>query len=141
MSDDPAPRPPASKALHIALWVVQALLILGFGMSGFGKALQPIEEISKNMPWVPDVPVPLVRFIGTAELAGALGLLLPSVSRVLPWLTPLAAACLATDMLFAALFHAWRGEWPGVVGTVILGSLAAFVAWGRFRKAPIAPRG
>ena len=77
---------------------------------------------------------------GTAELAGALGLLLPALTRIKPSLTPLAAAGLVTIMALASVFHATRGESGGIVVNLVLGSVAAFIAWGRYKKAPIAAR-
>jgi putative oxidoreductase len=87
------------------------------------------------------VPVALLRFIGISEALGAVGLILPSALRILPKLTPLAAVGLATVMALAIPFHASRGELlQALPANVILGSLAAFVAWGRTWPAPIAPR-
>ena len=130
----------ARRALGVALWVVQALLALAFAMSGIMKISQPLAALAQKMAWVAAVPGPLVRFIGLSELAGALGLILPSLTRIRPRLTALAAAGLTTIMVLAAAFHLSRGEAPVIKINVILGALAAFVAWGRARKAPIAPR-
>ena len=91
------------------------------------------------MGWPGDLPPALVRFIGASELAGALGLVLPSATRIRPLLTPLAAMGLVIVMLLAALFHISRGEWLALPINAVLGGLAAFVAWGRLRKAPIFP--
>ena len=81
-----------------------------------------------------------MRVIGVAELLGALGLILPAATRVKPMLTPLAASGLATVTLLAAIFHISRGELGALPIPLVLGGLAAFVAWGRAAKAPIAPR-
>lgn len=128
------------KGLRVALWSVQILLGLAFGMAGFMKSTTPIAELGQKMPWVNEVPDWLVRFIGVSELAGGLGLILPSATRIKPALTPLAALGLVTVMVFAAGFHLSRGE-AGLPINVVLGALAAFVAWGRWKAAPIAPRG
>ena len=130
----------SSKALNISLWVVQALLGAAFLMAGFFKSTGPIEEIVKNMAWASALPVGLVRFIGVSELAGGIGVLLPSLTRIKPMLTPLAGVGLATIMLLAIPLHLTRAEWGAVPFNLVLGGLAAFVAWGRFQKAPIAPR-
>jgi putative oxidoreductase len=124
---------------NISLWVVQVLLALAFGMAGIMKTTRPIADLAKNMNWVADLPS-LVRFIGASELAGAIGLLLPSLTRIAPRLTPLAAVGLVTVMILAAAFHISRGEFAMMPPSVILGLLSAFVAWGRFVKAPILPR-
>src|SRR5262245_44543886 len=128
-----------SKGLHIGLWVVQVLLALGFGALGVMKLTTPIADLAKNMDWVVRMPW-LVRFIGASELAGAIGLVLPAVTRIKPGLTALAGAGLALVMVLAFGFHAMRGEFQSLPVNVLIGALAAFVAWGRFRKAPIAPR-
>jgi hypothetical protein len=92
------------------------------------------------MIWVNAVPVGLVRFIGASELAGALGLILPAATRIKPSLTPLAASGLIVVMVLAAAFHASRGELQALPINFVLGGLAAFVAWGRFRRAPVEAR-
>ncbi len=130
-----------SKILNIAIWSSQVLLALIFGMAGLTKGTQPISELAKQMSWVTVVPEALVRFIAASEFAGALGLLLPSVTRIKPRLTPIAAMGLAVVMGLASAFHISRGELGMVPVTGIIGGLAAFVAWGRFKKAPIQPRG
>jgi putative oxidoreductase len=128
------------RGLNIALWILQVLLGAMFIMSGFGKATAPLSELSGRMTWVTDVPEALVRFIGVSELLGGLGLLLPSVLRIKPVLTPLAAVGLALVMLFAAIFHVMRGEMPVIGINLLIGALAIFIAWGRSKKAPIQPR-
>ena len=126
--------------MNVVLWIVQALLAATFGMGGYGKAAMPIAEIAARVPWASAVSPGLMRFIGIAELAGALGLILPAATRVLPKLTPLAAAGLLLIMVLAAGFHIQRGETGLLAVNVVLGALAALVAWGRWKKAPIAPR-
>lgn len=122
-----------SKVLHVSLWVAQVLLAVVFGMIGLMKTTLPIDPAM-------GMPDALVRFIGTAELLGALGMILPAASRIRPVLTPLAAVGLLTVMILAAGFHITRGEISSVPINAALGALAAFVAWGRLKKAPVAPR-
>lgn len=129
-----------SRALHVSLWVGQLLLAAVFLLVGYTHAAAPIELAIQRAPWVASLPVALVRFIGVAELAGAIGLLLPAATRIRPVLTPLAAAGLATMMALAIPFHLMRGEGSAVVINIVLGSLAALVALGRARWAPIADR-
>lgn len=109
-------------------------------MAGFTKVSTPIEELTTMMPWVADMPLAVVRFIGASEILGALGLLLPSLLRIKPVLTPVAAAGLVTVMVLAALFHATRGEFSAIGFNFVLASLAAVVAWGRFKKVTVAAR-
>lgn len=129
-----------SKALHVGLWVVQGLLGALFLAVGTMKLTQPIAVLVDSFGWPGAVPVALVRFIGIAEFLGALGLILPAGTRVKPMLTPLAGAGLTLAMLLAAGFHISRGEFGALPMPLVLGGLAAFVAWGRAAKAPIAPR-
>ena len=131
----------SSRALHITLWVVQALVGVAFTFAGITKVTQPMEVLATQMPWTAVVGTAMTRFIGASELLGGLGLLLPSLTRIRPQLTPLAGLGLALVMVLAAGFHVSRGELQMLPVNLILGGLAAFVAWGRFRKAPIAPRG
>lgn len=131
---------PSSRGLHIGLWVAQVLLAIAFAMAGVMKLVTPAVELAKTTgALVPSVE--MVRFIGVAELAGALGLILPALTRIRPGLTPLAAAALAVVMVLATGYHAIRGEFASLPATIVLGALAIFVAWGRTQKAPISPRG
>jgi uncharacterized membrane protein YphA (DoxX/SURF4 family) len=130
------------KGLYIAIWVAQICLIGVFGMTGYAKTFQPVSELSQSIAWVADVPEGLVRFIGICELAGALGLVLPSIIRFLPgYLTPLASMGLMTIMVLAMGFHTMRGEISTLPINIVLGGAALFVAWGRYRKYPIHPSG
>jgi uncharacterized membrane protein YphA (DoxX/SURF4 family) len=123
--------------MNIVLWVVAVLLALAFLMSGMMKAFR-YEQARQQLPWVKDVPKGLVRFIGVVEILGALGLILPAATGILPWLTPLAAVGLCTVMLLAAGFHAKRHEYSSVGMNLILFLLAAFVAYGHVMLVPVA---
>jgi hypothetical protein len=111
-----------------------------FAISGWMKATYGPMELAMYVPWSPDVPVALVKFIGICEFLGAFGLVVPALTRVRPWLTPLSAAALTLVMVFAVGFHLARGETQSLVMPLILGLLSAFVAWGRRYKAPIPQR-
>jgi uncharacterized membrane protein YphA (DoxX/SURF4 family) len=127
--------------MKYVLWVLQVLLGLAFLAAGGMKLIQPYAELAQQMAWVSDVPEVLVRFIGVAEVLGGLGLILPAATRILPWLTPVAAAGLALDMLLATLFHLVRGEVGVAVVPLLVGLLATLVAYGRWRMVPILARG
>ncbi len=131
-----------NKTLHIGLWVVQALLALAFLGAGFMKLTTPIDELVKaGMTWAQD-PLWLARFVGAAEFAGGLGLILPAALRIAPKLTGVAAAALTLVMVLAEVVHVRLGDGVGqMVPAFVLGALSAFVAWGRLKAAPIAPRG
>ena len=92
------------------------------------------------MKFVEYTPILVVRFIGISELAGAVGLILPALTRIKPALTPLAAALLGVVMVLAVGVHIFEGDFAGIVAPVVLGGLSAFVAWGRTKRAPIAAR-
>jgi len=128
-----------SKALHISLWVAQGLLAAAFGMAGFMKTTAPIEQLAeKGMSFVTSYDVSSVRLIGISELLAAVGLILPAALRILPALTPAAATGLSVVMLLATQYHVSHNESPAP--SIILFLLTAFVAWGRFAKAPVRPR-
>lgn len=74
------------------------------------------------------------------ELLGGIGVVLPALLRIKPWLTPLAALGLLSIMVLAFGFHVTRDEWHALPANTILGAMAAFVAWGRLTKARIKPR-
>lgn len=128
-----------SNVWHVTLWVAQILLAGMFLMIGFMKTFVPIPELSKIVPIAAEMPA-LIRFIGVSELAGGLGLLLPAALRIWPHLTPLAAAGLVVVMLLAMIFHITRGESSSIGTNIVLGVLAALIAWGRVYKAPIGAR-
>ena len=127
----------SSRGIHIALWVTQILIGLAFASVGAMKLTQPIATLAASMRWPGAVPAALVRFIGMSELLGGLGLIFPAATRTMAGLTPLAGAGLATVMVLAALFHVSRGEWAALPVNIVLGGLAAFVAWGRSTKVPL----
>ncbi len=123
--------------MGIALWVVQGLLAVAFLGAGATKLSQPKEKLAKNMTWVEDFSQGKVRLISTLEIVGALGLVLPALTGVLPWLTPLAALGLALLMAGAVYTHLRRKEGPAVVPPAVLLLLAALVAVGRFFVVPL----
>jgi uncharacterized membrane protein YphA (DoxX/SURF4 family) len=124
--------------MDIALWIVQVLLALMFGMAGFMKLTQPREKlISTNLKWVEDFPQNIVKTIGSLELLAAVGLILPALTKILPFLTPLAATGLVLTMIGASLTHFRRKEYPMIGVNLVLLALAAFVAYGRFVAVPL----
>jgi putative oxidoreductase len=128
------------KTMHIVLWTLQVILAVLFAMAGTMKVFQPIDQLSQMLNWVTSVPVLLVRFIGVCELTAALGLLLPSLLRIMPSLTRWAALGIAAIMAFAMVFHLGRGETSVIGMNLVFGLIALFIAWGRSKRAPIPPR-
>src|SRR5512145_337759 len=96
----------------------------------------PFDQVAQQATWMNSVPRALSRFIGYAELAGGLGLIIPAATRIAPWLTPLAAFGLATIMILAIPFHVFKGEASVIWMQGLIAALAVVVAWGRWRKAP-----
>lgn len=140
-SSTPLAHASSKKGLRIALWTAQAILAAMFILAGTMKATTPIAELSQKMSVPTVLGEGMTRFIGVSELLGAVGLVLPALTRIKPVLTPIAAAALTLVMVLAVGYHASQGEYGGLPMNFFLGALAAFVAWGRFRAAPIAPRG
>lgn len=122
--------------MNIALWVVQVMLGAMFIFAGVTKAFR-YEQAHASLPWVREVPRGLTTFIGVSELLGGIGLVLPALTGILPWLTPLAAAGLAVVMVLAAGYHVTRKEWSGIGFNTLLFVLALFVAYGRFVVVPL----
>jgi putative oxidoreductase len=119
-----------------ALRILQVLLALGFVGAGLNHVMRR-DRASGRMARMLAVPKPLMTTIGILELAGAAGLVLPPVTGVALWLTPLAAALLALLMVFAAVFHLRRdGEGMNAGMNLVLAALVAFVAYGRLVLAP-----
>ena len=119
--------------MNLAIWIVQGLLAFAFIAAG-GTKLFAYEKYKtqseKNGPT--GVSRGLVTFIGIAEIAGALGIVLPMATSTAPWLSPWAAVGLATIMLLAIVFHLRRHESPAPA--VVLFLLAAFVVFGRLSR-------
>lgn len=124
--------------MNIALWIIQILLALAFLMAGTLKATQPIDRLSARMKWVNSLrPPQTVRLIGILEVLGAIGLILPAVTGILPWLTPVAAIGLVLTMIGAMILHTRRGEASHIAPNMVLLLLAAFIVIGRFVVVPL----
>lgn len=124
--------------MNIVLWIVQILLALAFLLAGTLKVTQPIDRLATRMNWVNAIKPPrLVRLIGTLEILGAIGLILPAVTGILPWLTPVAATGLVLTMIGAITLHTRIGEASRIAPNVVLLLLAAFIVIGRFVVMPL----
>lgn len=130
----------AGKPLRIGIWLAQFVAAGLFCMSGIMKLTTPIPELSVMMPWTGELSPTFVRLIGLVDLAGGLGLILPSLTRILPPLTVIAALCCIVLQILAAGFHSFRGEFAVLPLNALLLGLAIFIFWGRAKQAPIAPR-
>ena len=130
--------PKKSKALNIVLWLMQTLLSVILLWAGFTKLFEPIEKLSAMWPWTGQVPVAFVKFTGIVDVLGAMGLILPSLLRIKPKLTPITAIALCLLMVCAIIFHVARGEASHIGINIVFMGVAVFVAWGRFSKAALA---
>ena len=122
--------------MNITLWVVQALLALLFLFSGSMKFVMSVEEMTKEM-WLPGW---FLHFIGVCEVLGGLGLILPWLTQVRPGLTPLAAAGLVIIMVGATVITLMIGDIAMALLPLVVGILAAFVAYGRWHMTPASIR-
>ena len=127
--------------MNIALWIIQVLLALLFLFAGGTKFVFSIEQMrTMSPPNTVLLPGLLIHFIGVCEVLGALGLILPGLFRVRPDLTPLAAAGLTIIMIGATVLTI---AGPGVMAApfpFVTCLLTAFVAYGRWRLAPLGNR-
>jgi uncharacterized membrane protein YphA (DoxX/SURF4 family) len=127
----------SSRVLNIALWILQMLLAALFLWHGQFMVFPPADMVAMiNANIGPGLRV----FIGVAEILAAAGLILPGVTRILPFLTPLAAAGLMIVMASASVFHLYRGETTSAISAVVILLLVSVVAYTRWKVAPIAAR-
>jgi DoxX-like family len=119
--------------MNRALWIVQGLLALIFLFAG-GVKFVPNPQMSNQMPVM--LQGHFLQFIGTCEVLGAVGLILPRLLRIRPGLTPLAATGLVIIMIGATSVTVAGGSISQAIFPAIVGLLAAFVAYGRWRLAP-----
>lgn len=124
--------------MTIALWVVQILLALLFLMAGFMKASQPVAKLQERMSWTKHAAPWVVRLVAVLEILGAIGLILPKATNILPWLTPVAALGLVLTMLGAIITHFGLKEAKQASMPFILLLLSLFIVLGYFVFVPIA---
>jgi hypothetical protein len=121
--------------MNIALWIIQALLAALFLFAGGMKLVIPVEDIIKQMPLL--LPGWFVRFTGVVEVLGGIGLILPWLLSIKPRLTPLAAAGLVIVMIGATVYTLAAGEIASAPMPLVVGILAGFVAYGRWKQTPL----
>lgn len=119
------------------LWALQVLLAVVFLAHGLLLLFPPPEILAQMNAMMPRA---FGLFLGVAELAAAIGLTLPAVSRILPWLVPCAAAGTMVVTIGATILHAVRGEVSSSIITAVLLVIATFVAYMRWKPMPILPR-
>ena len=122
--------------MNVALWILQGLLGALFLFGGIFKLVMPLDAMKGPI----EFPGWFLRFIGVAETLGGLGLLLPGIFRIRTGLTPLAAAGLVIIMIGAVGTGLKIGDPVAALIPGVVGILAAFVAYGRWRVAPLRER-
>lgn len=124
---------PAGRKLNVMLWIIQGLLALVFLFAGGVKLAIPITAMAKQT----GLPGWFLRFIAVCEVLGALGLVLPGITRIRTGLTSVAASGLVIIMIGATWISMAKVSVPSGLFPLIVGLLAAFVAYGRVRLAPL----
>jgi putative oxidoreductase len=123
--------------MRTVLWILQVLLAAAFFAHGLLLLFPPaaiVDQMNASLPrW-------FQLFIGVSELMAAVGLTLPGLTRIQPWLVPFSAAGLMIVMVSATVFHLARGEVSSAATTAVLLVLATFVAYMRWQVVPIRPR-
>lgn len=123
--------------MNILLWILQVLLAAAFAAHGWLFLSPPPDLLAvMNESLNPNFRL----FLGVAEVLAAIGLILPGITRILPWLVALAAVGIMIVTISATVLHISRGEISSAVTTAILFALATFVAYMRWKVKPIQPR-
>ena len=130
------PTAPARRRLHYTVWVLQWALGISLVVAGVVKLALPFDQAIEMFPWAADVGA-LYTVTSFLDILGGLGVVLPSLTRILPRVTVVAAVGVVLLMLSAVAFYVVRGEPSEIVVNLVLAAVAALVAWGRWRGAPI----
>src|SRR5436190_21114154 len=123
--------------MNILLWLLQVLLAIPFFAHGYILLVPPaalVDQMNASLPRC------FQLFLGVAEILASVGLTLPGLTRIQPWLVSAAAAGVMIVMICATVFHMMRGEMSSALVTIVLLAMATFVAFMRWRAAPIRPR-
>jgi len=122
--------------MNVLLWILQLLLAAAFLAHGLLFLFPPASMLELMKP----IPTPFRLFLGVAEVLAGVGLTLPGITRIQPWLVSLAAAGIMIIMVGATIFHLRRGEVSSAITTLILLAMASYVAYMRWKVKPILPR-
>lgn len=125
-----------AKRINVTIWTVQVILACLFLFAGGMKLVLPIAAMTRQMP----LPGPFLRFLGVVECAGALGLILPSLLHIRPWLTLIAAGGLVIIMSGATALTMAGGKIEPALAPFAVGLLAGLVVFARTRVVPIRER-
>ena len=118
-------------SMIVAYWIVAGVLAVFYLYSGASKIVRSRELLQPMMPWVDDMPLAFVRTIGVLEVLGAIGLILPPLTGIAPWLAFAAAIGLVLVQIGAIIVHARRGEFRILglnIGLLVLAAVAVWLA-------------
>ena len=122
--------------MNILLWVLQIFLGIYFIFTGVIHFIVP-DGLPALMAWMYELDPALHWFSGIVEIIAGIGLILPGLLKIQPRLTVYAALLLVATMLGATFWHLTRGETSNIGMNILLGVLAAFVAYGRWKLSPL----
>lgn len=118
--------------MNTLIWILQGLLAVYYIIYGSMQTTLPEENLHQKMPWVEDVSLPALRFIGLLQMGGAIGLIVPMAIQIVPQVTTFTAMFLALISAGAVVVHILRAEPKFIVHNFFLFLAALFVAIYRF---------
>ena len=118
--------------MTIAIWIASGLLAALYLFAGVQKTVLSQEKVLKNFPYTETTGMRVTRITGVLEILGAIGLILPALTGIVPILSAFAAVGLALVQVGAIAIHIRRGEFKGLPMNVVLLLIAVFIAVGRF---------
>jgi hypothetical protein len=127
--------------LNTSLWIAQGFVAIVMLVTGFAKLGVPREKLAQKMHWAATWPRARIKLLGLAEVAGAVGLIVPAATGIAPFLTPLAGACLAILMIGAVRTHQQLGERaaPAIIVLLLCVAIAAGRTLTLGESAPVPP--
>jgi uncharacterized membrane protein YphA (DoxX/SURF4 family) len=123
--------------MNTAIWIAQILLAAAFLIAGVRKFTQSYEKQAESKVWVKDYTPTQLHLIGAVEVLGAIGIILPALTGILPWLAPVAAIGLVLTMIGAMVTNMRHRLYGGLIANIILAVIAVFVIYGRFVAVPL----
>jgi hypothetical protein len=117
--------------MDTTLWVLQIVLAALYVMAGLWKFMGEGPMLEKMMP---GLSLSLIRLVGLAEALAGLGLVLPAAVRSWAKVAGWAGAIVAAEAAVFVVYHLWHGAYIPAGASLVLGFLAAFVAWARFQE-------
>lgn len=120
--------------MHTLLWTIQGFLAAVFVYSGIMKSSQKREKlVNIGQTGVADLSYPVIRFIGVAEILGAIGIIVPAATGILPLLTPVSSLCFGIIMILAIPIHYRRNEYKSVAFNVVVLLMTMYITYMRYR--------